>query len=70
MTERITFDNGLLQVKVFIDDKMKTIPIKMKRMTEEKEPKDTHQPFLLTSISSETEEQKHSRASSNFLSKI
>lgn len=42
----------------------------MKKMTEEREPKDTHHPFLLTSISSESEEPKNSRTSSNFLAKI
>lgn len=39
-------------------------------MVEDKDVKDAHQPFLLTSISSEVEEPSHSRASSNFLSKI
>jgi hypothetical protein len=36
MTDRIAFRNGLLRIKVFIDDKMREIPIKMKKMVEEK----------------------------------
>jgi hypothetical protein len=34
MVERISFKNGLLIIKVFIDDKMREIPIKMRRMRE------------------------------------
>ena len=32
MTERLLFKNGLLTLKVFVDDKMKEIPIKLKKM--------------------------------------
>lgn len=56
MTERISFSNGLLKIKVFIDDKMKEIPIKMKKMVHEKaekEHRETQQQFMLTSISSD-----------------
>ncbi len=36
MGERINFKNGLLVIKVFIDDKMREIPIRMKKMREDK----------------------------------
>jgi hypothetical protein len=34
MSERILFQNGLLLIKVFIDDKIREIPIRMKKMRE------------------------------------
>ena len=32
MTERIIFKNEMLIIKVFIDDKIREIPIKMRKM--------------------------------------
>ena len=52
MQDRIVFRNGLLKVKVFIEGKLRSIPIRMKKMVEEKESKGD-QPFMLTSIGSE-----------------
>ena len=58
MSDRIVFKNGLLIIKVFIDDKMREIPIKMRKMREEKDNRSTpsQQQFMLTSIASEPSE--------------
>ena len=56
MSERINFKNGLLIIKVFIDDKMREIPIRMKKMREDKENRSPSQQFMLTSIASEPSE--------------
>ena len=63
MSDRISFRNGLLKIKVFIDDKMRELPIRMRKMQEQKENMaDSH--FLLTSVNSRIEEEKESRLSS------
>lgn len=56
MSDRINFKNGLLLIKVFIDDKVREIPIRMRRMREEKEGRASEQQFMLTSIASEPSE--------------
>lgn len=59
MSDRIVFKNGLLVIKVFIDDKMREIPIKMRKMREEKDnsrSSPSQQQFMLTSIASEPSE--------------
>jgi hypothetical protein len=57
MSDRINFKNGLLILKVFIDDKMRELPIKMRRMKEDKENRTpSQQQFMLTSIASEPSE--------------
>lgn len=58
MSDRIVFKNGLLIIKVFIDDKMREIPIKMRKMREEKDNNrsSSQQQFMLTSIASEPSE--------------
>ena len=48
MSERIAFKNSVLRIKVFIEGKMRSIPIKMRKMIEDKENKAEDQ-FLLTS---------------------
>ena len=48
MIDRISFRNGILKIKVYIEGKMRSVSIKMKKMVEEKGPKDDN--FLLTSI--------------------
>jgi hypothetical protein len=53
LTDRVSFRNELLIIKVFIDDKIREVPIKMRRMREEKERySQSEKHFMLTSISS------------------
>lgn len=68
MADRISFRNGLLKIKVFIDDKMREIPIRMKKMVEQKE-NNSESHFMLTSINSRIDEEKESRLSSKLSGK-
>jgi hypothetical protein len=68
MTERIVFKNGVLKIKVFIEGRLRSIPIKMKKMIEDTEHKN-EQPFLLTTLGSE-DEPADSRVSEDWLTKI
>jgi hypothetical protein len=55
LSDRLAFKNGLLAVRVLIDDRAREIPIRMRRMREEREGS-SQERLMLTSIASEPSE--------------
>ena len=55
LADRLSFKNGLLVLRVQIDDRSREIPIRLRKMREEKETS-SQDKFMLTSIASEPSE--------------
>lgn len=55
LSDRLAFKNGLLTVRVLIDDRAREIPIRMRKMREERE-STSQERLMLTSIASEPSE--------------
>lgn len=54
LTDRLAFKGGVLFVRVLIDDRAREIPIKMRKMKEDRD--GSQERFMLTSIASEPSE--------------
>lgn len=67
-TDRLAFKNGLLTVRVLIDDRARDIPIKMRKMQEERE-STSQERLMLTSIASEPSESSRVTIASKLLKK-
>jgi hypothetical protein len=55
LTDRLAFKNGLLSVRVHIDDRSREIPIRLRKMREDRD-NSSQEKLMLTSIASEPSE--------------